>query len=66
LQWQTEEMAKCVFSWPAHLKVAKFSKIDHEMANPATLGNTGISDPKLLGKPRGSRSRPAPLFRHKG
>jgi len=37
LQWQTEEMAKCVFSWPAHLKVAKFSKIGHEMANLATL-----------------------------
>ena len=37
MQWQTEEMAKCVFSWPAHLKVAKFSKIGHEMANLATL-----------------------------
>jgi len=33
----TKKMAKCVFSWPAQLKMAKFFKIGHEMANLATL-----------------------------
>jgi len=28
-------------------------------------GNTGINDPELLVQSRGSRSRTAPLFRHK-
>jgi len=31
------KMAKCIFSWPAHLKMAKFCEIGHEMANLATL-----------------------------
>jgi len=29
-------------------------------------GNTGINDPELLIQSGGSRSRTAPLFRHKG
>jgi len=31
------KMAKCVFSWPAVLKMAKTFEIGHEMANLATL-----------------------------
>jgi len=37
------KMAKCVFSWPAQLKMAKFVEIGHGMANLATLFLTTVS-----------------------